>query len=47
MSHRDARFIPGVGLSRPEQLDSAVTAVSTGFLADALAGLDRAHRPSA
>jgi len=42
MVGRSSPVLPVVGISRAEQLDSAVTAVGTVLPADALAALDAA-----
>ena len=40
LAHRPARVIPVIGASRPDQLDSAITAVTTPMSAAAVAALD-------
>jgi aryl-alcohol dehydrogenase-like predicted oxidoreductase len=44
LAHRPARVIPVVGVSRPEQLDSALAAVTTQVPPALLETLDRARR---
>ena len=44
LAHRPARVIPVIGASRPDQLDSAITAVATPMSAAAVAALDARSR---
>ena len=44
LTHRPAPVIPVVGVTRPDQLDSAVTGVSTTVPDDVVARLEEAHR---
>jgi len=44
LAHRPARVIPVIGASRPDQLDSAITAVTTPMSAAAVDALDARSR---
>jgi aryl-alcohol dehydrogenase-like predicted oxidoreductase len=43
LAHRERRVVPVVGASRPEQLDSAITATSTALPADEVRALEEAR----
>jgi aryl-alcohol dehydrogenase-like predicted oxidoreductase len=44
LAHRPARVIPVIGPSQPDQIDSAITAVTTPMSAAAVAALDARSR---